>query len=225
MKVWIPRAALALSVIFGWANVAFATQVLCFLLKMGLAKNPDVQSDLKLTEGQLSSVRATIERAQSDVKSMQREFEQGVELTPATITKGEELDATIQRTLDTVLNNEQRSRFHQILLQQSGILALTHPEVQDQLSLADVQRDRIREIARDSAQGTRMILDDYKRDRDRPKAERRIAELRRREMDAGMANLTPEQRNKWIGMIGRPAEIRKLSLSAQSGLPVEVDAD
>ncbi len=157
-----------------------------------------VQEDLKLSEEQVKQVE--------EFTAKQREGASGLrdasrEERMKRFTESREAG---QKAVDTILNEEQRTRLKQISLQLAGPAALASPEVAEKLALTDEQKKSIEEVQSASREEMRSLMQGA--DGDRAEAFRKMQAVRQATEEKLKGLLTDEQKTKWGVLTGKKFE-------------------
>jgi hypothetical protein len=189
-----PRAAIAALVLLAWipapapgadppplpdSRLGVRTAPLLLLSR------PDVQADLGLTPEQTASAQQTITSLYVQATALKGRPD------AEALAARRAIDAAQRRWLEERLTTAQQDRLVQIDLQWEGPSALiTRPLVAEALGLSAAQRTT---LAAAIARRHRL----RSQGEDRPEDERPLAEQ-------ALATLTPEQKERWRAMLGRP---------------------
>src|SRR5438874_8537260 len=121
-----------------------------------LVMAPDVQKDLKLTDAQKAQVRGAIQKMQGAIQAL---FQQGPNGSQEERMQAvQKLQAEQQKTIDGILNPDQRKRLREIQFQQQGGMALANPEVANELKMTDDQKQKVGAILQQQQQAVRDLL-------------------------------------------------------------------
>lgn len=164
-------------------------------LGMMLLQRPDVQKELNLSQSQ----KAKLEQMQQEMRQAMQDM---FNLSPE--ERREQMQALRQKYDPTsILNEAQRKRLRELELQWQGPMALTNPEIAQQLGLTQEQQAKIRGIMQETFQAMRPQpgqpgqfggrMEEMQKAREQ--AEKKILEV-----------LTPAQHEKWQQMLGKPFE-------------------
>lgn len=150
-----------------------------------------VQEELKLTDEQVKKVQEVAEK--------QREAFQGLrDLSPEEQrTKRQELAKANDKAVAEILKPQQLKRVKQIALQQQGVRAVNNEEIAKALNITDEQKEKIRDIGRQSFEQMRDISRDEE-------GRKKLQELMKQTNEKMMAVLTAEQKTKLKEMQGEP---------------------
>ena len=109
-----------------------------------------------------------------------------------------EMDAKIKG----ILNSAQFNRYHELVLQQRGPVALLEKQVGDKVGLSQAQREQILQVMEQNRMNMRPPQPGQQSD---PEAMRKQMDAQKQANDAKiLAVLTSEQRSKWQQMLGKP---------------------
>lgn len=168
-----------------------------------LLAEQDVQADLGLDKADQQRIDAIA----SQFSAQGQELLQGyAQLTPSERhVRFLELARNSERAMHSILDEPQLQRLEQIRLQLSGSRAFDEPEIVRALKLTDSQRQAIRQFHVE----TFVLLNDRKDLSTDEAARRTLREsLFRAATDKTLALLTPDQRNRWQDLTGRPFQGR-----------------
>jgi Spy/CpxP family protein refolding chaperone len=175
---------------------------------LGLLSNPGVQKELKLESDQTSKVEAiatSIREKHSNDFAKLRDLE-GQERQEKAAELNKSVTSEVNKALADVLKPDQVKRFNQIRIQVQGLQAFADPDVQAKLNLDADQKQKIRSIAQDSQGQMREVFQSA--GDDRAGARRKLAELRKENMDKALAVLTADQKSTWKDLTGEPFEVQ-----------------
>jgi hypothetical protein len=162
---------------------------------MMLLGQESVQQELKMSEDQISKVKAHQEKSLGsfrDFGNLSQEERQ---------KKMQEIAQENEKFLGEVLKPEQKKRLDQIALQQRGGDALTDPKVQTALGITDDQKEKIKAIQEDF----RKTLGDLRSaggGGDRAEMAKKMQEMRTANSEKMLKLLTDDQKKKWEEMAG-----------------------
>jgi len=167
--------------------------------------NPAVHEELQLNTEQSEKLQAL---SQEIRQSMFQNFQELQELEPQERAERfqeiqEANETRVREELQSILDEEQIARVHQIALQISGVQAFASPEVQEKLGLSEDKK-----LHTELTQQTRELMANV---RGNPGAGReafqQARELQETAMNKALGALTEEQRSTWSAMIGEPFEM------------------
>lgn len=178
-----------------------------------LLVNPQVQTELKLTEEQRRQIQDIVARAREEMRPEpgQRPGAGGQRPGAGGQRPGQGgIGANMERYTEEamrVLQPNQRERFEQIQLRVQGVRALGRDEIAEKVGLTSDQRQQIREILRENMggrDGARPNPGEWNPQEMRAQMEERRQENERRILQV----LTAEQKAKWESLLGAPFELR-----------------
>lgn len=184
-----------------------------------LLSTPEVQKELSITDDQ----KGLIDEMLADLRQgggQRPDFGSFRDLSEEERAKrfeemrkqAEERTKQAEDALKAILNEQQFARYSQLRLQRQGVMALSRPEVADQLGLTQEQKDKLA-AQREAERGERGGPGGRQRGEggpgqaggERPDFQAMMAEMQKRrekqEADA-LAVLTPEQKTKWESLQG-----------------------
>lgn len=157
-----------------------------------IVNNEAVQADLKLDDDQKAKLK---DLPRVDFRSL------GDLSREERAKKMEETNAAAKKVIDETLNDEQKKRVDQILLQSRGASALNTEEVAAKLELTDDQKKQIKEIPEVR----------FERPADGQRPDIAAMQKAREERDAKIvAVLTDEQKKKYEELKGPAFDVAKL---------------
>jgi hypothetical protein len=161
-----------------------------------LLSRPDVRAEVGLTAEQATSAARTLDELHARAEALRGKT------GPDVLAARRAIDETQQHWLETQLKPEQRTRLIQIDLQWEGPAALVmRPGVADTLGLSVEQRSRL----------AKAVADHKKRSPEAQQADARAL------AQQALTMLTPEQRDQWKNLLGRPFVPQQASAKAPSG--------
>jgi hypothetical protein len=167
---------------------------------------PDVQKELKLTDTQKTQVRGAIQKSFADAQALFQQGQNGSQ--EERMQAFQKLQAEQQKTIDGILNPDQRKRLHEILLQQQGGMALANPEVASELKLTDDQKTKLGATLQQQSQAMRDLFQSAGNAGGGPGgfgAIREKMQALQKDTSAKItALLTDEQQKQWKEMQGAP---------------------
>ena len=165
-----------------------------FLLQL-----PEVQVELKLTDDQKAGATSALEKlAAGRSEVIANVPKEGGQRGP----KIKELTKQAAASVDALLDDTQRKRLHELVIQVNGPSELENEEVQTALQLTDEQKQKITEVNRENAKTRRDTMDNFVGDRWEKSTELQ-KEANRKLLDV----LTPEQQKQFEAMQGKKIEI------------------
>jgi Spy/CpxP family protein refolding chaperone len=194
---------------------------------LALLRSKSVQSDLNMTEEQVSKLKDVAgsmrEKMQEKFKDIPRDqFREKIGEVMAEVNK------ETYKEIGTVLKPEQVKRLKQIEVQAAGARAFTMPDVQSALKLTADQKDKIKDVEQAAGKEMRDLRDEYglgfgrggkgggKGKRTRPDAEKMKEYQKKAEAISKdttskvMATLTDEQKKEWQTLTGKPFDVAKM---------------
>jgi len=171
-----------------------------FSFLLWLAKDRDVQKDLRVVDDQKAAIQKLLDAAPRG----ERPF-----APPRTDAEREKLQRQVQERdkknredLSKILSPAQMERFDEIRLQVEGIGTVLDPDVAGKLNLTEDQKSKIQTIWFEWADKTRKALAGSQADvQGRSK---KLAEFGKEAETKAMAVLTDAQRKQWEDMKGKP---------------------
>ena len=170
-----------------------------------LVREPAVHTELKLDARQLR-----------DLMNLNQSFDAELlasRLWPAekSSSRFAEILATTRQHLDSKLNTKQRERLQQIIYRTRGIGFVLMPEVVEALKLSDDQQAEIRQTLDDTRQKTESLRKEVAEGTRRAnEAEQKSRELQTKQQRDIFGQLTPEQQQQAIELIGTAFDLQQL---------------
>jgi Spy/CpxP family protein refolding chaperone len=169
---------------------------------LAMLRMPEVQTELKLTDDQKTKVSALSEKIQAERRNSGQNFR---DLSDEERQKMmAERRASEDKQLGEILNADQMKRYHQLQLQQTGMMAVTQKEVADQLNLTADQKTKIQEIVAAQQAEMRSAFQGGGGGGDRSAMREKMMAMRKQTDDKIAAVLTDDQKNKWKELVGAP---------------------
>jgi hypothetical protein len=174
----------------------------------GFLMAPNVQKDLKLSDGQVGKVQETLrairEKHQDDYAAVRDASpdERQAKMNTLNKTVGGEVKQALS------FSAEQSKRFDQISLQARGLQAFADPTVTEKLRLTSEQRSKIREIAEATRGSFAGAFNKDASEGERAEARRRMAATRKADVTKVLALLTDDQKKAWKELTGEEIEIQ-----------------
>ena len=162
-----------------------------------LLRNPGVQQELKLDEGQVEKVNALIEE---QGEKMREQFQSAAPAERRQLM--EKMNRENMTALGSIFKPEQMKRFEQIALQQQGIRAFASPDVQGRMKLTDDQKTKVRAMA-DEADAAMQSGEGSMQER-----MQKAMALQKAQMEKAHAMFNDEQKAAWTELTGTPFEVR-----------------
>jgi len=158
-----------------------------------------VQKELKLTDEQKNKVRqinesVTIGRKKLFAEVTKESGDRGPKI--AELTKKATAD------IEKLLDEAQRNRLQEILLQVNGAAELAKKELRDALHITDEQNAKLKELRRENIKARQESLANYEGDR-----MTKMLELQKAADEKLLSVLTPEQRKQFEAMQGKKLEL------------------
>jgi hypothetical protein len=154
-----------------------------------------VQNELKLSEKQKA---AAIEINNFLTEERHKLFKEVAKENHERAQKVAELEDRTSSKVDRLLDQSQRKRLREILLQVNGAVELTKKDIQDELGITSEQRTKLAEISHENSKKRRDALANYEGDKTA-----KIVELQR-EADKKLLNvLTDKQREQFEKLKGK----------------------
>ena len=158
-----------------------------------------VQAELRLTEGQKAKAAAINETLTAGRHEL---FAEVAKDTGKRGPKVAELNRQAQAGIDKLLNDTQRKRFAELLLQANGASELNRKKIREALGITKEQQRKLAEVSRANARARREALADFDGDR-----VAKMVELQRAADKRLLGVLTEEQRNRFEEMQGEKIEL------------------
>ncbi len=213
MVRWNPRklcvAILAATIVLSPAQVSEAQRRGRGGMRLGnvsavfLLQLPEVQAELKLTDDQKAKAADVLTKL-ADGRS-----EVIANVAKESHQRGQKIAALAEQAskdVQALLDETQRKRLQQLLLQVNGPNELENKEVQAALHLTDEQKTKLTEVSRTNAKTRREALTDFVGDR-----WEKVNELHKAASQKLLDVLTPEQQKQFDEMQGEKIEINLFS--------------
>lgn len=171
-----------------------------------LLVNPQVQTELKLTEEQRRQIQDIVARAREEMRPQQGQRPGAGGQRPGQGGMGANMERYTEEAM-RILQPNQRERFEQIQLRVQGVRALGREDIAQKVGLTQEQRQQIRDILRENMggrDGARPNPGEWNPQEMRAQMEERRQENERRILQI----LTAEQKAKWESLLGAPFELR-----------------
>jgi len=173
-----------------------------FMAGYALLSNKSVQQELKLDDtqaekigGVVRDINAKMREKIADIPQEERR-EKFAELIRST-------NEEIKTATKDELKPEQVRRLEQIIRQQSGIAAFAEPGTAEKLELSADQKEKLREIATETASKQRELFESGNREEMREKS----ATIRKEAQEKAVAVLNDKQQGTWKELLGAPFEV------------------
>jgi hypothetical protein len=188
------------------AGSAFAQRGFGMRGGANLLRRAEVQTELKLTADQKTKVESMLETLGEERRGR---FQDLRDATPEERQKVmNEWQAEETKRVNAILNPDQQKRFRQISLQQEGPMAVSRPDVADELKLTEDQKKKVAEARNQMAEKQRAIFEEAQGDREAMRS--KMETLRKETNDKITTLLTEEQKTKWKEMCGTPFNLGAL---------------
>lgn len=161
-----------------------------------LVQQKSVQEELKLSEEQ-------IEKLKQVGTKLRESFGGGGGDREEARKKFEEVRQVAEKDMAGILSADQSKRLKEIVLQQTGPLALARPEIAKEVGLADDQQAKVKEIADAYSSETRGQFQPGGGG-DREEARKKRETLRKDTNDKLLAILKDDQKKAWEKLMGEP---------------------
>ncbi len=173
---------------------------------------PEVQQELKMTPDQINKVQSKSQEVRQATMELMREAggpqafqEMSQEERQQLMDK---MQAIQKKAISEILNADQQKRYHQLELQQMGVMAFGRKEVREALKLTPDQGEKMQEIQRGQMQAMREAMQgvDFQNmtDEDRRAMQVKMEALQKATYDRCVQVLTAEQQKQWKEMLGEP---------------------
>jgi len=181
----------------------------------GLLRREPVQKELNLTKEQAEKIKslfggieAVFRKHMGELRNLpQQEREAKMkELRKEAVVK---LEAA-QKELPNILKPEQMERLKEIHLQQEGAFALRDPEIRKTLDLTEEQDGKIQKLLSQASEETVKVIKSLRNlpreeiGEKRAEAQKKVQQIREEAAKKVMETLTPEQKEKFEKMKGKP---------------------
>jgi Spy/CpxP family protein refolding chaperone len=167
--------------------------------RLGLLQLDVVAKDLNLSDEQKESIKKIDAEAQklwADLRGAPP-----VEQALKSVAAGHEIDRKIYRLLD----ERQRARIAEIVIQHLGPLALSSPRIVAKLKFTDEQKEKMEDLSKRRNEAIRDAIKDAGGDRDASREKR--ARVKKEYNEKWEAVLTPEQREQFDKMQGKKLDL------------------
>jgi hypothetical protein len=176
----------------------------------GLLQVPSVQQELGLNELQVEECRSIVEEVRGRFRAEVQALQQ-LGGGPETQTKGQALrhkvNAELHTALADLLTPEQLTRLTQLELQVQGPMAFSDPRARAALNLNDEEVARLEARAQEVRKEMQhAIRDGAVAGAGDPRS--RLTAMRRQALEKVAEALTPEQREAWKALLGKPFEVK-----------------
>src|SRR4051812_6587424 len=154
-----------------------------------------VQNELKLSDKQKA---AAAEINNSLTEERHRLFKEVAKESHERTTKVAELEERTSIKVNKLLDESQRKRLREILLQVNGAVELTKKDIQEELGITSEQRKKLAEIVHENSKARREGLANYEGDKTA-----KMVELQRESDKKLLAVLTDKQREQFEKLKGK----------------------
>ena len=169
-----------------------------------LIRAPTVQTELRLDAQQQRRMQQLLVEFDPQMwllRDVSPEQSDGAERWQAVLEK-------LHGQLDVMLEEAQRTRLRQLVVQAQGTTALRKPGFAGQLQLTPSQREAIGQIMDETAQQLRSLQPSEGGDPDALREQ--VTQLRTREQLRVLELITPEQRARWIQLRGEVFDLSRV---------------
>ena len=158
-----------------------------------------VQKDLNLTDEQKANVKQINETVTTGRKKL---FAEVTKESGERGAKIAELNKKAAADIATLLDETQRKRLQEIVLQVNGAAEITKKEIREALQLTAEQDAKLKEVRRANLKARQEALANFEGDR-----MAKMVELQKAADEKLLAVLTPEQRKKFAELQGKKIEL------------------
>lgn len=168
---------------------------------MFLIRDPLVHRELWLSDAQKKAITEVTDELDGSLWAL-RDLapEQGGE-------KLQQLIATAESRLETILDLSQQTRLNELLLRAQGPKALLRSDVAGRLDLTIDQWLEIQTIARETREALDGLLKQAQSGKPPETLHKKISRFRAQEAKRILAQLTKPQRSRWDAMLGRKFDV------------------
>jgi hypothetical protein len=183
------------------------------LSELELARSPQVELELKLSDDQQQAIRTLVEDSARGVQEMVAEFralpfEERLQKMDALREKMEAKQEEVRQRLDELFEPAQRERFFQIVLQVRGYDALYQKAVADAVELTEEQRQKVKSLRADLRTKAEEIFKSVRAGAvQQAEAMEKIAGLRNAALTQAKGVLTAAQQKKFEQLKGKKFEV------------------
>lgn len=193
-------------------------------LSVLLLTNEALQTELKITDDQKSSLKGVMEKS-AEIAKMRAEAFSGGQFDR---TKMQEIqkEATAlateaKETVEKALTADQKKRIKQIDVQRMGMGAFANEDVVKELKITDEQKEKVKAVTDEYNKESRDLRTEYglggrPMGGQRPDADKMAEYTKKAEaltaetMEKLMKEMTAEQQKMWKDMTGEPFDVSKL---------------
>lgn len=169
-----------------------------------LVRDPVVHNDLNLSTEQLRKVQAINDRIDESIwTTNNKRPEDRVAILRKAMTD-------TRREFSAVLSNEQVQRISQIELWVLGMKSLLRNDVATKMELNENQRSEVPQIIRTAQQKISELRKQLNEGGDATELNRQYRETATKQQQDIIALLTPEQKQTWVGILGKRVDVAKL---------------
>ena len=169
-----------------------------------LIRDPIVHSDLQLNSRQRDEIGALNDALDVSLWSMRNKSAKHVTETTQKAIQ------TAQDRLSSILTASQRKRLGQIELWTQGMTAFAYEELPARLKLSDMQREKVRDIVKETKQAVDELVKKIQDGGSRQALEKQAKELRTDEQKKILGILSRSQQQQWIALLGKRIDVAKL---------------
>src|SRR5262245_33781527 len=162
-----------------------------------------VQKDLKLTEEQKSKAKEINESVTTGRKKLFAEISKESGDRAAKVA---ELNKKAADDIEKLLDETQRKRLQEIVLQANGAAELSKKEIREALKITKEQDAKLKEVRKENTKARQESLANFDGDR-----MAKMVELQKAADEKLLAVLTPEQRKQFEAMQGSKIELNLFS--------------
>lgn len=161
-----------------------------------LLQRADVQKELNITEDQRTKMRQAQEKRQAAMQELRN-------LSPE--ERQQKMQELMQSNdLTAALNDTQKKRLKELEYQWQGAMALNQAEVAQAVGLTQEQRTKIAGLQQQMGQTLRESMQGFQPGGDMTEVRKKMEELRDKTEKDIEAVLTPDQKQKWQALQGKP---------------------
>ena len=179
--------------------------------------NKDLQTELKITDEQKEKFKPIAEKATAAGKKNREVFKDAGKDQDKLKEAGTEFaklqaasNAETKKSVDEILNSDQKKRIGQIEVQAKGMGAFSDEKIAKELNITEAQTSKIKGVMEEYQNDTKGIPR-FDRDKDKQAENTAKREKLRKAAFADIQEaLTAEQKSKWKEMTGEPFDTAKL---------------
>ncbi len=182
-----------------------------FLAELGRGSGPsqlllreEVQQELKMTEEQIKKAKLLSQEIREGLDKDFADLSErvGREEARGKQALGNEIKKRAREYVKRVITPEQHKRLDEIALRAAGVQGFREEQVQQALGLTAKQKEDIQQLMQQTILEMQLLIkstpDEYEQ------TQKRAAEMRKACYEKALTYLTPEQRDKWHEMRGKP---------------------